>query len=77
MKVRNGIYRIALLPILLLLGACGQTPPTVSGDTYCTRTAHIDVTQFQVDAMSKDPGTFRPLAIQILDANTIRAKNCT
>lgn len=69
----RSLFLLALLP----LGACAPPAPVVSGDTYCTRTTHIDVTTFQVDAMSKDPGTFRPLAVQILDANMIRAKNCS
>ena len=62
---------------ILSLAACSPPPPVVSGDTYCARTSHLDVTTFQEEAMAKDPGTFRPLAVQILDANTIRAKNCS
>ncbi len=69
----KALYILALVP----LAACSPPPPVVSGDTYCTRTAHFDVTQWQVDAMTKDPGTWRPMAVQILDANTIRAKNCS
>lgn len=62
--------------LAVALAGCAGDPPIISADTYCVRTSHIDVTTFQVDAMKKDPGTWRPLAVQIADANGIRAKNC-
>jgi len=65
------------LVILLVVALAGcADPPIVSADTYCVRTSHIDVTTFQVEVMKQDPGTWRPLAVQIADANTVRKLNC-
>lgn len=63
--------------LLLGLGACSPKPPVVNADLSCVWTKPFDVTQFQVDAMKKDPGTWRPLAVQLKDHNDERAKRCS
>lgn len=57
------------------LMACAPTPP-LETDLSCTWTKAFDVTQLQVEAMKRDPGTWRPLAVQIKDHDDERKKRC-
>jgi hypothetical protein len=62
--------------MMLCSAACSSNPPVISADTSCVRFRHIDVSEFEVDAMKKDPGTWRPLAVQILGHNQEYEKAC-
>jgi hypothetical protein len=63
--------------MMLCSSACSSKQPAViSADTSCVRFRHIDVNEFEVDAMKKDPGTWRPLAVQILGHNQEYEKAC-
>lgn len=60
----------------LCLMACSPPPPVISADLSCIWTKPLDVTQFQVAQMKADPGTWRPLALQIADHNAERKLRC-
>lgn len=69
--------KIALCLTTLFLTACSSKPPEViDADTGCVRFKHIDVTQWQVDDMKKDPNQWRSLALQIKGHNDIYEKVC-
>ena len=79
MRSRNATSWKALTALCLttsFLTACSSNPPVVSADTSCVRFRHIDVTEFQVADMKKEPGTWRPLAVQILTHNEVYEKAC-
>lgn len=69
--------KVAALAALALTAACSSKPAIVAPDVGCIWTQHIDVTAQQVDGMKKDPGTWRPLAVQITDHNANRLKRCS
>ena len=79
MPTKSAIRLTAKIGLCLMtssLMACSAKPPVINADTSCVRFKHIDVNEFQVDAMKKDPGTWRPLAVQILGHNQEYDKAC-
>ncbi|CAB4165228.1 hypothetical protein UFOVP833_38 [uncultured Caudovirales phage] len=71
------MVRTALLAMTLCSTACGNSPPVISADTSCAWTRHIDVTEWQISAMKRDPNMWRPLALEIKGHNDERGKRCT
>ena len=80
MPTRNGTRltaKIALCLTTLFLTACSSKPaPVISADLSCVRFRHIEVTQWQVDDMKRDPNQWRPLAVQIKSHNDEYEKAC-
>ncbi len=66
-----------MLCSMVFLGGCAPKPTINAPDVGCIWTQRIDVTEFQVEAMKKEPGTWRPLALQIKDFNDNRARRCS
>lgn len=56
--------------------ACASNP-TISADTSCAWTRHIDVTGDQIGRMKTEPTIWRPLAEQIVEHNKARAQRCS
>jgi hypothetical protein len=69
--------KIALCLMTLCSTACSSSPPPViDADIGCVRFKRIDVTQWQVDDMKKDPNQWRSLALQIKGHNDVYDKWC-
>ena len=65
-----------LLAMMLSTMGCSSNPPVVSADLSCIRFHHIDVTEWQVADMKKDPGQWRSLALQVKGHNDIWTTTC-
>ena len=69
--------KIALcLTTLFLTGCCDDKPVQIAADLSCSRFRHIDVTEWQVADMKRDPNQWRPLAVQIKSHNDEYEKAC-
>ena len=69
--------KIALCLTTLCSTACSSKPlPVIGADLSCVRFRHIDVTEWQVADMKKDPNQWRPLAVQIKSHNDDFEKAC-
>lgn len=69
--------KIALcLTTPFLTAYCDKKPVQIAADTSCVRFRHIDVTEWQVADMKKDPNQWRPLAVQIKSHNDEYEKAC-
>lgn len=68
--------KIALCLTISFLTACAKKEVQIAADTACVRFRHIDVTEWQVADMKKDPNQWRPLAVQIKSHNDEYEKAC-
>ncbi len=79
MPTKSAIRLTAKIGLCLMtssLVACSAKPPVINADTSCVRFKHIDVTEWQVGDMKKDPNQWRSLAVQILGHNQEYEKAC-